>query len=155
LAAPAEMAKRSRKVPAASSRTKSASWNARARLLRVVAHPVRLMILEALSQSSRCVKDLNSLAAVSQPHLSQHMAALRRAKLVDCHSSGTLRCYYVLRPSLVRELVSLLSAEHPIKSRDRSQVVREAGRPGSPAKKKKAGSSSRRRKKTPPRFQRP
>jgi ArsR family transcriptional regulator len=92
----------------ARSDTKSAVWTERARLLRVLAHPVRLMILEALSENSRCVKELNSLVAVSQPHLSQHMAALRRAKLVDCHSFGTMRCYYVLRPTLVRQLVSLL-----------------------------------------------
>jgi ArsR family transcriptional regulator len=119
-------AQRSRKETVRSE-TRRALWNERARLLRVVAHPVRLMILQALSENSRCVKDLNSLAAVSQPHLSQHMAALRRAKLVDCHSCGTLRCYYVLQSSLVRDLVSLLLRQYPVRFRSRRQIVQEAG----------------------------
>lgn len=101
-------------------------WTERAHLLRVMAHPVRLMILETLSESSRCVKDLNSLVPVSQPHLSQHMAALRRAELVDCHSSGNLRCYYLLQPTLVQRLIRLLAREHPVRFRDRTRVVQEA-----------------------------
>ena len=96
------------------------------RLLRVIAHPVRLMILQALSGSSRCVKDLNGLVSVSQPDLSQHMAALRRANLVDYYSSGTLRCYYVLQPSLVRGLVRLLSQAHATRFRAPRRVVGEA-----------------------------
>jgi ArsR family transcriptional regulator len=129
----------------APSKRQRAHWNEHARLLRVIAHPIRLMILEALSKSSRCVKDLNGLAPVSQPHLSQHMAALRRAKVVQCYSSGTLRCYYILQPTLVQKLLSLLSIQHPVLPRERRQVVREATQRTSAAKKKrKAGISPRR-----------
>jgi ArsR family transcriptional regulator len=107
------------------------------------------MILEALSKGSRCVKDLNMLAPVSQPHLSQHMAALRRAKLVHCYSSGTFRCYYILRPELVQGLISLLSEQHPVQVRERRHVVEEALRADVSAKKKrsrKAGASPQRDK---------
>lgn len=103
-------------------------WNDRARLLKVMAHPVRLRILEALSDGSQCVKDLNSLIPIVQPHLSQHMAALRRAKLVDCHASGPLRCYYLLQPTLVKKLIHLLRQEHSPSPRDRRSILREAGR---------------------------
>jgi ArsR family transcriptional regulator len=71
------------------------------------------------------VKDLNSLVPVPQPHLSQHMAVLRRVKLVDNHAEGRLRCYYVLRPGLVEGLIRLLREEHPIRYRDRVAVQRE------------------------------
>ena len=125
------------------SKTKGSSRQAQARLLRVIGHPVRLMILETLSRRSCCVKDLNALvSSVSQPYLSQHMAALRRAKLVDCHSCGTLRCYYVLQPSLVRGLLRLLSRNHAVVSRERSHVVHEA-MPA--ARGRKGGASSSRR----------
>lgn len=98
-----------------------------ARLLKVVAHPVRLRILEELYHSSRCVKDLNSLMPdLSQPHLSQHISALRRVGLVDSHSDGALRCYYILRPSLVEGLVALIRAEHPVQERERTAVQAEA-----------------------------
>ena len=98
-------------------------------MLRTIAHPTRLKILKALVDGSLCVKDLNSLVSVPQPYLSQHMAVLRKAMLVDNHSDGPLRCYYLLRPTLVRELIRLLSCEHPIRYRNRSEVQREAKSP--------------------------
>jgi DNA-binding transcriptional ArsR family regulator len=105
------------------------------------------MILQALSENSRCVTDLNSLVAVSQPHLSQHMAALRRAKLVACHSRGTTHCYYVLQPTLVRGLVSLLLREHAVRFRSRRQVVQEADYIAAKRASRVCGSAQRRSKK--------
>ena len=101
-------------------------WEERARLMRLISHPVRLLILEALSKGSRCVKDLNSMVDIEQPNFSQHMAVLRKAKLVGCQKSGALRCYYIMRPSLVRQLIQILSEEHEILVRSRDSVVREA-----------------------------
>lgn len=103
-------------------------WKTRAELLRVLAHPVRLMILEALSEGPLCVKDLNDLVNIIQPRLSQHMAILRSEKLVACHSCGTLRCYYLLRPAMIRKLIALLRQEHTPRVRDRSYVLREVQR---------------------------
>lgn len=108
------------------NQTVDGSWNEWARRLRVMAHPARLAILEALAERSQCVKDLNALVSVPQPHLSQHMAALRRAGLVASHSDGVLRCYYLLRPSLVRELIRLVHRKHPVRRRSRIDVQREA-----------------------------
>jgi len=104
------------------------SWGGRARLLRVMAHPMRLMILSALSERPQCVKDINSLIPIVQPHLSQHMAALRKAGLVDCHACGPLRCYYVTRPTLVKKILRLLSEDHPARLRSRDSVVRASRR---------------------------
>jgi ArsR family transcriptional regulator len=100
-------------------------WDEPARLLRVIAHPVRLLILDALADRTRCVKDLNSLIPIPQAHLSQHMAALRKADLVASHSDGPLRCYYLCRPTLVRKLIPLLRMTHPIRHRARASVQRE------------------------------
>ncbi len=103
-----------------------AFWKERARLMRLISHPVRLLILETLSKGSRCVKDLNSMVSIEQPNFSQHIAVLRNAKLVGCQKSGALRCYYVLRPSLVRQLIQVLSEEHKVQVRSRNSVIREA-----------------------------
>ena len=86
------------------------------------------MILAALSEGPKCVKDLNGLINIVQPRLSQQMAGLRAQKLVACHSCGTLRCYYLLRPALVRKLIRLLQQEHPPCARERSDVLREVQR---------------------------
>ena len=39
-------------------------WENQAELLKAMAHPVRLMVLEALSMGPQCVKDLNELVHV-------------------------------------------------------------------------------------------
>ena len=101
-------------------------WDDRAKLLRAMAHPVRLLILDTLCDGPRCVLDINTLVDISQPHLSQHIAALRKADLVACHTNGPLRCYYVVRPTLVGKLIPLLRQDHPIRERKRETVVREA-----------------------------
>ncbi len=101
-------------------------WADRAKLLRAMAHPVRLLILKTLCERPHCVKHLNSFISIAQPRLSQHMAALRKAKLVACQACGPVRCYYILRPTLVRKMIRLLQAEHAIKERDCCSVVREA-----------------------------
>lgn len=115
-----------KKKKRSSTNNRMAFWKERARLMRLMSHPVRLLILETLSKGSRCVKDLNSMVDIEQPNFSQHMAVLRKANLVGCQKSGALRCYYVLRPSLVRQLIQILSKEHEIHIRSRDSVVREA-----------------------------
>ncbi|MBN1335462.1 MAG: winged helix-turn-helix transcriptional regulator [Deltaproteobacteria bacterium] len=113
--------------PRMAARAGSGDWIAEALLLRAIAHPVRLQILEALSVRSHCVKDLNALIpALPQPQLSQHMRALRRVGLVASHKDGPLRCYYILRPSLVPHLLDLLSTRHPEQPREKADVRREA-----------------------------
>lgn len=101
-------------------------WDDRAKLLRVMSHPVRLLVLDALCDGPRCVLDINTLVDISQPHLSQHIAALRNAELIACHTNGPLRCYYVVRPTLVRGLIPLLKQDHPVCERERAAVVEEA-----------------------------
>jgi ArsR family transcriptional regulator len=105
-----------------------ASWEQRARLLRTIAHPVRLIILESLCEGPRCVTDINALIDIPQPHLSQHIAALREARLIDRYVNGSLRCYYILKPTLVNQLIRLISGEHLEQERDRATVIREAQR---------------------------
>jgi len=102
------------------------AWESRAKLLRIVSHPVRLAILAALCERPHCVKHINALIDIPQPHLSQHMAALRKAELVDSHVCGPVRCYYILRPTLVRQLIDLLEQDHEIERRKSESVVEEA-----------------------------
>ena len=104
------------------------AWHEQTQWLRAMAYPVRLMILEALCEQPRCVKDINSMISIVQPHLSQHIAALRNAGLIDCHGAGSLHCYYILRPTLVKKMMRILSQDHPQRERDRRSVMRAVKR---------------------------
>jgi ArsR family transcriptional regulator len=101
-------------------------WDERAKLLRVMAHPTRLAILERLCAGPCCVTEVNQRIDLPQPQLSQHIAALRKAELIACHTNGPLRCYYVIKPTLVKPLIRLLCQDHPVRERERATVVREA-----------------------------
>jgi ArsR family transcriptional regulator len=100
-------------------------WVDVALLLRTVAHPVRLRILDKLAHGACCVKDLNELMPVSQPVLSQHMAALRRMELVSNYARGALRCYYLTQPELVTRLLALVKEAPAPRTRAREDVFAE------------------------------
>lgn len=51
--------------------------------LRVYAQPQRLMILSCLLRGERTVAEIGEIAAITQPALSQQLAELRRAELVN------------------------------------------------------------------------
>jgi ArsR family transcriptional regulator len=110
---------------------------AQARLLGVLAHPTRLMILCELLKGVRCVNDITELLAVRQPNVSQHLMLLREHGLVGVHRDGTRRCYYLVRPTLVAGLVSLLASDHPATTPGREAAVRAAKRSRSSLKRRK------------------
>jgi len=85
-----------------------------AELLRVLAHPTRLAILSKLKDGPKCVSDINELLDVSQPNLSQHLAVLRRERIVNFYEKGKQRCYYITRPSMAQDLMLFLTSEYPV-----------------------------------------
>lgn len=80
-------------------------------ILKIAAHPVRITILEELAKGVKCVSDMQELIEVSQPNLSQHLAALRNAKIIDYFVDGRLRCYFLKNP-LIPDLLSLIKKEY-------------------------------------------
>jgi len=84
----------------------------KAQLLRVVAHPTRLKIIERLAAEAEplCVSDLEPDLGIPQPNVSQHLAVLRKVGVVDFYVDGRLRCYF-LKDSRIAEVVALLDAE--------------------------------------------
>ncbi len=103
----------------------SQDWSEAVGFLKAMAHPARLTILQHLSDGAKCVQDVNQIVNTSQPNLSQHLGILKKAGLVGSHHNGALRCYYLLRPALVRKLLKELEKDHPEKLRPRDAVIRE------------------------------
>jgi ArsR family transcriptional regulator len=83
----------------------------RAELLRVIAHPVRLMILGELVKGVKCVSDFEDFLEISQPNVSQHLGLLRRHGIIDYYMDGRLRCYF-LRDPLIPDLLGLLNKDY-------------------------------------------
>ncbi len=104
---------------------------ATAELLKALGHPTRLMILGELLAGPKCVTDIEDLLAVRQANISQHLSVLRHAKLVDFAQSGALRCYYLARPKLVRDLLALTERGDPVIRRTAQEIQAEKARKAS------------------------
>jgi ArsR family transcriptional regulator len=91
-------------------------------LLKAFSHPTRLAILQELLAGPKCVSDMEDLLPARQANISQHLAVLRYSRLVDYAQDGALRCYYLCRPKLVRDLLAVASREEPLVKRTPTEI---------------------------------
>jgi len=66
-----------------------------AEVLRAVAHPSRIKILQILGRNQKCVKDLEQLVNIKQSNLSQHLRILKDRGIVECERRGMEVCYRI------------------------------------------------------------
>lgn len=93
-----------------------------AELLKAFSHPTRLAILQELASGPKCVTDIEELVEARQANISQHLSVLRYAKLVDYAQDGVLRCYYLCRPNLVSDILSLVQRNEPVVKRTAAEI---------------------------------
>ncbi len=70
----------------------------KAKEIKALAHPVRLQILDMLRQGELCVCHIETALAKRQTYISQQLAVLREAGLVENRKEG-LRVFYRLSGS--------------------------------------------------------
>jgi len=72
-----------------------------AEILKALAHPVRVMIVQALTQGDRCVCELNELADLDQSGISRHLAMLRKTGIVTDRREGMKVFYHLESPCIL------------------------------------------------------
>ncbi len=78
------------------------------RIFQALADPSRRALFECLTRGEAAVKNLTARFDISQPAVSQHLAALKHAGLVNARREG--RCvYYRVEPEGLRPLIDWLS----------------------------------------------
>ena len=75
---------------------KQAAYEARAQIGKALSHPTRLLIIDALAQSTMCISELTALAGIDQSTISRHVALLNHAGIVACNKRG-LKTYCTLK----------------------------------------------------------
>ena len=74
-----------------------AKFEARAKIVKALAHPARLLIVDELSQhGERCVCELTELIGTDMSTVSRHLSQLKHAGIVRDEKRGTT-VYYRLR----------------------------------------------------------
>jgi len=71
----------------------TAQYAARARIAKALAHPSRLMILDAIAQHEKCVCELTELVDADQSTVSKHLALLKQAGLIADRRDGPKTFY--------------------------------------------------------------
>lgn len=81
----------------------------RAGIMRALAHPSRLMMVDELSRGERCVCELTDLVGADISTVSKHLLVLREAGIVDCRKEG-VQVFYRLRVPCVLNVFGCVEA---------------------------------------------
>ncbi|MBN1981553.1 MAG: helix-turn-helix transcriptional regulator [Chitinivibrionales bacterium] len=73
-----------------------AKYKAKAQILKALAHPTRLFIVDELAQhGQRCVCELTEKVGADASTISKHLSILKNARIVDFEKRGTNIYYYL------------------------------------------------------------
>ena len=75
---------------------------ARAEVLKAMAHPARLFMMEELAKGERCVCDLREMVGTDLSTVSKHLAVLRHAGLVSMDKRGPQVFYSLTTPCILK-----------------------------------------------------
>ncbi|MDD5483520.1 MAG: metalloregulator ArsR/SmtB family transcription factor [Kiritimatiellae bacterium] len=76
----------------------------RAKILKTLAHPVRVLIVDKLAKGECCVCELNALADIDQSNVSRHLARLKKAGIVADRRAGMRVFYRLQTPCILNAL---------------------------------------------------
>ena len=78
-----------------------AKFEYRAKVMKAMAHPSRLFILDELSKGERCVCELTEMIGADVSTVSKHLSILKNAGIVDTDKRGTQVYYRLITPCLL------------------------------------------------------
>jgi ArsR family transcriptional regulator len=73
-----------------------------AEVLKTVAHPLRLRIVELLESGEKSVTELKELLGVTQPLTSQHLSQMRMRGVLGSRREGSQVYYAIANPDVVK-----------------------------------------------------
>lgn len=86
-----------------------ALFEARARIIKALAHPSRLFIVDRLSRQEHCVRELADLVEADISTISKHLSVLKNAGIISDEKRGT-SVYYSLRVPCVLNFFSCVES---------------------------------------------
>lgn len=78
-----------------------ATYEARAEVMKALAHPSRLIMLDALTDGEKCVCELQELVGYSMPTVSRHLSQMKNAGIVEGRRDGNQVYYKLLVPCVL------------------------------------------------------
>ena len=97
-----------------------APYVARAAIIKAMAHPTRLFIIETLSEKQHCVCELTEMIGADTSTVSKHLSILKHAGIVTDQKRG-LMVYYSLKVPCVLNFMGCI--ESVLKDRIKEQLA--------------------------------
>jgi DNA-binding transcriptional ArsR family regulator len=86
-----------------------ADFEGRAKILKALAHPTRLYIVDVLSRGERCVRDLTRMVGDDMSTVSKHLSVLKSVGLIRDEKRGS-EVFYSLRIGCVMGFFDCIEA---------------------------------------------
>jgi DNA-binding transcriptional ArsR family regulator len=83
-------------------RTTRRHYESRAQVMKALAHPTRLFIVDELGKGERCVCELAEMIGADVSTVSKHLTVLRQAGIVEDEKRGTQVFYSLRVPCVLR-----------------------------------------------------
>jgi DNA-binding transcriptional ArsR family regulator len=84
--------------------TAHANYQKEANLLKALAHPARLLLVDELARGERCVSELARIARLDMPAVSRHLRLLKHVGVLEAERRGAQVFYRLLVPGELQEI---------------------------------------------------
>jgi len=99
-----------------------AQFKARANVLKALAHPTRLFIVEELAKKPHCVNELTDMIGADISTISKHLSILKNVGLIQDEKRGK-QVYYSLRMRCALNFLDCVEAVLKEQAKDRIAIV--------------------------------
>ena len=82
--------------------TNRLEYEMKAKIIKALAHPSRLMMVEALAEGEKCVCDLTELVGADISTVSKHLSVMKNAGIVDDRKAGQQVFYRLRVPCIIK-----------------------------------------------------
>jgi len=106
---------------------RKALLNARAGVLKAMAHPTRLFIIEELEKEERCVCDLTEQIGADVSTVSKHLSVLKQAGIVIDDKRGN-QVFYSLRVPCILNFFGCVESVLESSARDQTALLNAVGK---------------------------
>jgi ArsR family transcriptional regulator len=103
--------------------TTQARYEARAKVMKALAHPTRLFIIDRLANREECVCELTAMIGADVSTVSKHLLVLRDAGIVDNDKRGN-QVFYSLRVPCVANWYSCVEGVLQADAQQRLAAIR-------------------------------
>lgn len=83
----------------------TALYEAKATIIKAMAHPTRLLIIDALSKKEHCVCELTDMIGADTSTVSKHLTVLKNAGIVADEKRGQMVFYSLSMPCVLNFLM--------------------------------------------------